>query len=235
MARPFVPGEDQLKAIEQFRRQLRETASSSIHIRVCGEPGIGKTRLVLEATRAPDIGATVLYAEHPSLLTTDAIAQIEAVVDTCDLTLIVDECDPEERSMLRRRFKGRGANINVISIYMDEDESDRSGDYLFFQAPALPENQIVEIFRQVRCHRFKPSTLGKGMRGISSRCPRCRSKLTRSSTRTAEGGWTGQGLAPVSCWKRTLQRHRISTATSSNFITRTVQTLRILGREPQST
>ena len=148
MVRPFVTADPQTAKIELMRKALRDRASGSVHIRVCGEPGIGKTRLVLEATRAPDLQATILYADNPEVLFNGVLPQIEGVADQVELTLVVDECDPEQRTSLSRRFKGRGPNVKVVSIYQDEDEADRSADYRLIEAPSLPDDQIIAIFRQ---------------------------------------------------------------------------------------
>lgn len=147
MTRTFVAGDQQRKVIESIQTALRDNSRGSLHLRICGEPGIGKTRLILEATAAPDIQAVVLYAENPSRLR-EAMPAIEAIPNTCQIILVVDECDPEERSLLRRRFKAHGANIKVISIYMDVEEGDRTSEYLIFEPPPLPEEQIIEIFQQ---------------------------------------------------------------------------------------
>jgi hypothetical protein len=52
----------QSEMIERIRAALRGTDYQ--HVRVLGEPGIGKTRLVLEALSAEDLGPAVIYVAH---------------------------------------------------------------------------------------------------------------------------------------------------------------------------
>ncbi|MFQ5796987.1 MAG: hypothetical protein ACE5JP_18360, partial [Candidatus Bipolaricaulia bacterium] len=62
MIQPLQLSDEQKSVIEQIRDGLRGTAHK--HIRVIGEPGLGKTRLVLEAVSAEDLAHMVLYVPH---------------------------------------------------------------------------------------------------------------------------------------------------------------------------
>jgi hypothetical protein len=59
----FIAALDQQRAIENLRAALRDDSQISVHVRVLGEPGIGKTRLLLETTRAEDLRPVTLYAD----------------------------------------------------------------------------------------------------------------------------------------------------------------------------
>ena len=52
MRQEFIVAPDQRQVVNAVRAVLRDDSQGSIHIRVIGEPGIGKTRLILEALRA---------------------------------------------------------------------------------------------------------------------------------------------------------------------------------------
>jgi hypothetical protein len=54
MGLPWHPGQDQEDLVESIRNSLR-SRTGAVHVRVIGEPGIGKTRAVLEATRQADL------------------------------------------------------------------------------------------------------------------------------------------------------------------------------------
>ena len=60
MRRPYIQGQSQIDLIASIRNELRRN-ETAIHVRVLGEPGIGKTRLVLEATRTDDLSPLVTY------------------------------------------------------------------------------------------------------------------------------------------------------------------------------
>lgn len=62
MKSEFKAGQAQKAFISNMQKGLRQN-SEAVHIRVWGEPGIGKTRLVLEATRIDDLQPLVIYCD----------------------------------------------------------------------------------------------------------------------------------------------------------------------------
>ena len=60
MAKEFVSGQEQDELIAKIQDELRRS-DRAIHIRVLGESGIGKTKLILEATRTSDLTPLVIY------------------------------------------------------------------------------------------------------------------------------------------------------------------------------
>lgn len=62
MVQSLQLSEEQERVIKTIREELRGTKHR--HIRVIGEPGLGKTRLALEAVDADDIAPQVLYVPH---------------------------------------------------------------------------------------------------------------------------------------------------------------------------
>ena len=62
MAPPLHVAAAQSEAIATIRKALQGQAYQ--HIRVIGEPGIGKTRLVLEALSTEDLAPMVIYSPH---------------------------------------------------------------------------------------------------------------------------------------------------------------------------
>ena len=68
MQREFVARDSQLRRISDIREKLRGIGekTEAIHVRIYGDPGIGKTRLVLEATRKEDLLPLVVYCDSAS-------------------------------------------------------------------------------------------------------------------------------------------------------------------------
>src|SRR5262249_26611939 len=60
MTRHFCAGLGQQKAIEDVRAALQRR-DAAVHIRLLGDPGIGKTRLALEATGSEELKSSVIY------------------------------------------------------------------------------------------------------------------------------------------------------------------------------
>src|SRR5262249_48812032 len=94
MAGNFRAGQPQSDVIEAIRTSLRGTDTR--HVRVVGEPGIGKTRLVLEAARADDLAPLFLYCSGTAVRDAPIIQVLADEVHRTAI-LIVDECDPDAR------------------------------------------------------------------------------------------------------------------------------------------
>jgi hypothetical protein len=93
MRRQFTSGETQQRFIESIRTELRR-ADAAVHVRVRGEAGIGKTRLVLEATRTEDLRPLVIYCDGPLKLLQGELMSVLLREDApVDAIVVVDECD----------------------------------------------------------------------------------------------------------------------------------------------
>jgi hypothetical protein len=146
MRQEFVAGPDHQKVIEGLRAAIRDDSQGSIHLRLIGEPGIGKTRLILETLRADDLKSLVLYADKA----TKVDGQVTSAIYNAKharIILVVDECGPDARSELVRNFASYGPTLKVVSIYQDRDETDGASEYRFFNVPPLPDAEIEEILK----------------------------------------------------------------------------------------
>ena len=59
---PFVSGQSQEKLIEKIQNELRRS-DQAVYVPVWGDPGVGKSRLVLEATKTDDLSPLVIYCD----------------------------------------------------------------------------------------------------------------------------------------------------------------------------
>jgi hypothetical protein len=132
----------QSEVIAHIRKALQ--GSDYQHIRVIGEPGIGKTRSVLEALSAEDLGPMVIYSPHAedfqrSRLFNELLRQ--------DLSyhaiMVIDECAEKERASIWGALKGR-RNIRIVTIDHGPEDS-RDKKMLIIDCPQLPEDQIMAI------------------------------------------------------------------------------------------
>jgi hypothetical protein len=146
MQQAFVAAPDQQSVIEGVRTAIRDDSQGSIHLRVLGEPGIGKTRLILEALRAADLKALVLYADKATKVDGSIISAIRNARNA-RIVLVVDECGPEARSDLVRNFAMFGPTLKIVSVYQDREESDGASDYRLFEMPPLPTPEIETILK----------------------------------------------------------------------------------------
>jgi len=145
MLRDFKAGEEQKKFVENLRNELRSD-DNAIHLRVWGEPGIGKTKLVLEATRANDLATQVIYCDsaakfRDSVLINEILKEDNKFV----ALLVIDECDQENRAYIWNKLRYCGSRIKLVTIYNEFD--DTAGEIAYYDTPALDEGEIIKIIQ----------------------------------------------------------------------------------------
>ena len=142
MGKEFVSGPEQNKFITDIQSELRRN-DRAIHIRVLGEPGIGKTKLILEATRTCDLTPLVIYCTAAQFQDSVLMNQLIRDDNQFAAVLVIDECNPENRFHIWNKLKNRSPRIKLITVYNDYDES--TGDIVYFNAPPLEIEQIRNI------------------------------------------------------------------------------------------
>lgn len=142
MSNPFTASDEQTKLIEHIRAEL---LGDRKHIRILGEPGLGKTRLVLEALRDPNLAPCVLYIPHGLLFgQTRLFRQLLKSTDDKPLILVVDELPESELAEIWRHLKNRCGALKLITLDHGRDET-RDEEIERLQAPKLPKETIKKI------------------------------------------------------------------------------------------
>ena len=141
----FISGQTQRNLIAKIRRKLR-TNKEAIHLRILGESGSGKTKLVHRATRVKDLFPLVVYCEASQFKDSDLMNQILRDDNHFDVILVVDECDSRITSHIWDKLKNRGSRIKLITISNDYEE--RTSDLTPDIMPLLEEEQICKILIQ---------------------------------------------------------------------------------------
>lgn len=142
MANPFLPAPEQAELISQVRAGIEGDVK---HIRVLGEPGLGKTRIVLEALRAPHIAPSVLYLCHGSKFGQTALfRQLLRTGWTKPLILVLDDLSEPEMSDIWRHLKTRCGVMKLVTLDHGHDEG-HDDDILRIKAPHLPDETIKSI------------------------------------------------------------------------------------------
>ena len=139
---PFVSGQSQNELIASIQNELRRN-NDTVHVRILGEPGIGKTKLALEATRTEDLSSLVIYCSASQFR--DSVLMNELLRDDNQFStvLVIDECDLDSRSYIWNKLRHRGPRIKLITIYNDYEE--KSGDITYYDTPPLEDEQIRNI------------------------------------------------------------------------------------------
>ena len=142
MAKEFVSGQEQDELIAKIQDELRRN-DRAIHIRVLGEPGIGKTKLILEATRTSDLTPLVIYCTATQFQDSVLMNQLIRDDNQFAAVLVIDECNQEHRFHIWNKLKNRNPRVKLITVYNDYDEP--TGDIAYFNAPPLEIEQIRNI------------------------------------------------------------------------------------------
>jgi hypothetical protein len=138
----FVLSPEQTDLINAIRTSLSDQTK---HIRLLGEPGLGKTRLVLEALREPHFASSTLYVPHGTQFGNSALFRdLLKVVVTKPLFLVLDELPAHEMSEIWRHLKSRCGYLKIISLDHSSDGT-RDNEILRLHAPLLSTETIRKI------------------------------------------------------------------------------------------
>ena len=142
MANPFEASPEQSQIIDRIRAGL---AGESKHIRVLGEPGLGKTRIVLESVKDPSLAPSVLYIPHGSQFgQTKLFRQLLKTGRDKPLVLVIDELPESELADIWRHLKPRCGSLKIVSLDHGRDEThDEDIDQLV--VPRLPDETIRKV------------------------------------------------------------------------------------------
>lgn len=135
-------GSEQEKLIKEIRAALQENVVQ--HIRVIGEPGIGKTRLVLESVSDDHIAPSVVYVPSGEEFQKSKLFKELLKPDRhYSVTLVIDDCDDRDRTSIWSTLKGR-SGIKLITIDHGPDETHDSAMRTYY-CPPLADEQIKNI------------------------------------------------------------------------------------------
>jgi len=144
-------------SIEALRRQIQERLdplAPHFHTHLWGHPGIGKTRLALEASRDAGWKDSVAYFSAPDERARSFIDWIKAQ-PTRGATVIVDECDAEDVRALNDLAGFASRRIRLLSIGTQQPEP-RGGLQILELGP-YGEEEIKAILRGWFPHLPPPS------------------------------------------------------------------------------
>ena len=133
---------EQEQVLKSIHDALRGTKYR--HIRLVGEPGLGKTRLALEALKAEDLAQLVLYLPHAEDFQRSHLFNELLRKDSYEsVVLVIDECSEKERASIWNSFR-ENKNVRLLTI---DHGPEQSGDeaMLVLDLPRLPDEQIKAI------------------------------------------------------------------------------------------
>ena len=105
-----------------------------------GDPGVGKTRLVLEATGSDDLKSSVIYVGNGTTFRTSELLN-ELLKDDNEFTaiVVVDECDRESRAEVWNKLRNRGPMIGMVTVSEPEESAENNPEDMLRE----PDTTIV--------------------------------------------------------------------------------------------
>jgi hypothetical protein len=143
MRRRLELGKSQADFIDTVATELRRS-EGAVHVHVRGDAGIGKTRLVLEATTFDDLQPLVVYCDSPStFLSGPLMAALQHEAHDLVAIVVVDECDVTNRAAIWNALKSQSPRVKLITIYNDLHEP--TGTTVIADVPILDDAQVAAI------------------------------------------------------------------------------------------
>ena len=133
-------GPEQKEFINTLQRHL--DSPSAKYVRIVAEPGIGKTRLVLEALRPNRFSTACIYVDKPSAFIDSQAFSTILKEATSEFFLVVDECDHDTMIEIWGKIK-RIPEINLVTIYNERDPG--ATTMVRLGVPRLGDGQIMNI------------------------------------------------------------------------------------------
>lgn len=141
MSYPFKAGDREDDFVRRLRAHL--LGDKPVHIRVTGEPGAGKTRMVLEAVRDDRLRDKVIYADGPrSVLPLTNSINRSGTGGPANSIVVVDDCDRLEQARIWNGIKN-SSKVRLVTIHSEEDES--TEDTVHMGVPPLADAQLGKI------------------------------------------------------------------------------------------
>ena len=141
---PFVSGQSQEKLIEKIQNELRRS-DQAVYVPVWGDPGVGKTRLVLEATKTDDLSPLVIYCDSASQFESSVLMDAICSDNNISAIVVIDGCEPHNQIRIWDELKSQGHRIKLVTISNNYDKIPE--EVSDCQVLRLDNEQIIEIIQ----------------------------------------------------------------------------------------
>ena len=149
---PFIAGQEQKKLVAKIQNELRRK-DRAVYIPVWGDPGVGKTRLVLEATKPDDLAPLVVYYRSVSEFESSLLMNAINFNDNLSAIIVIDGCEPHLQIRIWDELKHRGNRIKLIAISNSYDKIPE--DVPDCKVLPLENEQIREIIQHHKVPKFQ--------------------------------------------------------------------------------
>lgn len=143
LSKSLKPGENQQIFIGNLSEALQKKERK--HIRVLGDAGIGKTRLVFEATAPQNLSSLVVYTKAEYFSLNDAFkSALVTGATNFKAILIVDECNDSDAIVIWNAIRPHTATIQLVTISNEFVET-KSDEWSRLRVEPLPDEQVGQI------------------------------------------------------------------------------------------
>jgi hypothetical protein len=152
-------GDAQRQFIDEIGDLLRDDQVGHVHI--IGEPGVGKSRLVLEATSAPDLQPLVIFVDDGEELLQSALLRTLIRDASLFAILVVDDnCPPRTRASLWNQLNPFRTRVRLITLDHGP-ERPRGESMMMLDAPPLSDESVAAIIRDYVSHPLEAARWAK--------------------------------------------------------------------------
>ncbi|WP_254280715.1 ATP-binding protein [Haloarcula marina] len=117
-AEKFVADGKRDSQIQTIQQAVRQPSNLCPVIRVTGQPGVGKTRLVFEALNEDDLRNRVIHATAREFDCSGVASRLQADPEWSAI-IVVDECSPDDHNHFNDQFGSRDDRLTLITISSD--------------------------------------------------------------------------------------------------------------------
>lgn len=142
MSNPWVAVPDRQEVIEALRVFLADGAPATRTIRIEGQAGIGKTRVVLEAFKSKAWAAEAVYAGNAEAPEVRAILKTAATDPSVKATIVTDECDRDQQQALSWLVDLANGRVKLICIGRAGAPIRREADPACFQLSEMTADEV---------------------------------------------------------------------------------------------
>jgi hypothetical protein len=158
----YGPAQEGIRVQLELELRNRDRA---VHVCLTGEPGAGKTRMVLEATRASDLAPLVVYCPSPQHCKQASIVDLLVHEPQRHAIVVVDDVDIRDAQALWNEFEHKGPRIKLVTLHHEVPRI--GGSTVTLSVPPLDDEQIFEILQE-----YVPGNQSKGFVPLCSGSPR---------------------------------------------------------------
>ena len=141
---PFVSGQVQNDSIAIIQNDLRRS-DQAVYVPVWGDPGVGKTRLVLEATKTDDLSPLVIYSDSAAQFESSVLMDAICSDNNLSAIVVIDGCEPHNQIRIWDELKSQGPRIKLVTISNNYDKIPE--EVSDCQVLRLDNEQIIEIIQ----------------------------------------------------------------------------------------